>query len=250
MARPKETKYLNKIYKNKYNTELKVIEYLNYKNVKVLDLVHNVEINTDIQKLELGYVISPLDKSIFDKGYFGVGEYKRDNHSKCYSSWYNMLFRCYSYEYKIKYPTYQNVNVCEEWHNYQNFAKWFENNYYEVDRQRMELDKDILIKGNKLYSPETCCFVPRRINSLLINNKNVRGQYLLGVDYHEGKFRARCETLNGSKFLGNYNTEIEAFNSYKKFKEGYIKIIAEEYKDLIPQNLYEALYRYEVDMED
>lgn len=114
----------------------------------------------------------------------------------------------------------------------------------------MEIDKDLLIRNNKIYSPNTCVFVPRRINSLLIKNNKARGKYLVGVDFHNKKFRARCMTLNGSIYLGHFNTEIEAFEKYKKFKEMYIKQVADEYKNVIPKKLYIALYNYKVEMED
>lgn len=150
----------------------------------------------------------------------------------------------------MKYNTYEECTVCEEWHNFQNFADWFDKNYYEIGKERMEIDKDLLIKNNKIYSPNTCVFVPRRINSLLIKNNKARGKYLVGVDFHNKKFRARCMTLNGSIYLGHFNTEIEAFEKYKKFKEMYIKQVADEYKNVIPKKLYIALYNYKVEMED
>ena len=107
-----------------------------------------------------------------------------------------------------------------------------------------------MLKNNKIYSPDTCVFVPRRINSLLIKNDKVRGKYPIGVDFHNKKFRARCMTLNGSIYLGHFNTEIEAFEKYKKFKEEYIKQVADLYKNVIPKKLYLALYNYQIEMED
>ena len=75
-------------------------------------------------------------------------------------------------KYKTKYSTYEKCSVCEEWHNYQKFLlNGFAKNYYEIAQERMEIDKDILVKNNKIYSPDTCVFVPRRINSLLIKKR-------------------------------------------------------------------------------
>ena len=71
-----------------------------------------------------------------------------------------ILERGYSKLWKEKHPTYENVYVCEEWHNFQNFAKWYYNNYYSINEERMEIDKDILYKNNKVYSPDTCIIVP------------------------------------------------------------------------------------------
>lgn len=249
--RKTEYKYLGTIFTNKYNTQFKIIEYINYNNVTVLDMTHNIILKNIMMKdIKLNYIISPLDKSVFDVGYYGIGEYTRDNHSKCYQSWYNMMFRCYSDKYRQLFPTYKDIYVCDEWKNYQNFAKWFYSNYYEINNERMELDKDILIKHNKIYAPNTCCFLPRRINSLLINSKAIRGKFPIGVDYNNNKYRARCNTLNGSVHLGYFTTVEKAFIAYKNFKEQYIKDVANEYKEYIPKNVYDALMKYTIEMND
>ena len=121
----------------------------------------------------------------------------------------------------------------------------------------MHLDKDILIKGNKIYSPNTCIFVPERINKLFTKRQNDRGKYPIGTCWHKpsNKFIAQCSVLdkeNNRKeiHLGYYDTSEEAFLVYKQFKEKYMRQIADEYKDLIPQKLYEIMYRYKVEMND
>lgn len=75
-----------------------------------------------------------------------------------------MMNRCYGDKHKYSQYSYKGCTVCEEWHNYQNFAKWYEDNYYNCEEE-LELDKDIIIYGNKLYSPETCLFVPKLVNT-------------------------------------------------------------------------------------
>ena len=163
-----------------------------------------------------------------------------------------MLARCYDPKYTQKHPTYKQCEVCEEWHNFQNFAQWFENNYYEIDKQVMNLDKDILIKENKIYSPETCVFVPQNINKLFTKRDNNRGNFPVGVSYNKSskKYKSYCNTDKKQNFLGYYTTPEEAFQAYKQFKENYIKQVADEYKDLIPEKLYNAMYEYEVEIED
>ena len=110
------------------------------------------------------------------------------------------------------------------------------------------MDKDILVKGNKIYSEDTCCFVPREINSLFVKRKKSRGNFALGVDYKKSvkKFRARC----GNKHLGLFNTELEAFYAYKQAKETYIKEVANKWKDQIDPRVYNALMKYEVEITD
>ena len=133
---------------------------------------------------------------------------------------------------------------------FSNFEKWFNDNYYEIENEQMELDKDILIKGNKIYSPENCIFVPHNINTLFVKNDKKRN-CLIGVfKLKENKYTSKISTMNGRKQLGTYNTEIEAFNAYKKAKEDYIKEVADLYKDKIPQKLYDAMYKYEVEITD
>ena len=125
-------------------------------------------------------------------------------------------------------------------------------NYYEIDNKVMNLDKDILIKGNKIYSPKTCIFVPHDINKLFTKSNKTRGEYPIGVSKSKtyGKVRARCSVNGKTKELGEYYSIEEAFQVYKKFKESYIKQIADEYKPYIPKELYEAMYRYEVEITD
>ena len=197
-------------------------------------------------------------------GYFGEGIYKsRDKNgkkTKCYNTWKHMLTRVYNKKYKEKHPTYENCTICEEWLNFQNFAKWYEENYYEVEGQRMHLDKDILIKGNKMYSSETCVFVPQRINELFTKNNRIRGDYPIGITYHKRDkvLDVRCSIYDNnthSKKLVNIkrlplDKPFLAFTYYKNFKENYIKEVADEYKDRIPKELYDAMYRYEVEIND
>lgn len=120
----------------------------------------------------------------------------------------------------------------------------------------MQLDKDMLYKGNKIYSPENCIFVPSRINKLLLKRQNYRGEYPIGVNYHkrDNIFEASCSiiTNNNKKkiYLGRFDNSEEAFQIYKRFKENYIKQVADEYKNKIPKNLYDAMYKYKVEITD
>ena len=122
----------------------------------------------------------------------------------------------------------------------------------KIDNETMCLDKDILVKGNKIYSPETCIFVPQRINTLFCKSDSIRGKYQIGVsfDNKQNSFMSYMTVDNNFKFLGYYNNEQDAFNTYKKAKEKYIKKIAEQYKEYIPQKLYEAMYKWKVEETD
>lgn len=155
-----------------------------------------------------------------------------------------------------KHPTYTDCEVCDEWLNFQNFAKWYDENFYEVDGERMHLDKDILVKGNKIYSPETCIFVPQKINVLFTKCDKSRGESVIGTTTRNGRYRVHCCLFNPKtgkskyKNLGTYDTEEEGFKVYKYYKEKNIKEVADYYKIQIPQNLYDAMYSYKVDIND
>ena len=203
---------------------------------------------TNITVIKKGNIKNPYHKSVFGVGYFGVGDYKGGN-EKCYRTWYNIFIRCYSEDYKIKRPTYKDATVCEEWHNFQNFAKWFEENYYEVGDEEMHLDKDILVKGNKVYSPETCVFVPQKINQLFVNRSR-SSSLPRGVRKEWNRFKAEIKCNGNKTYLGMFSTKEEAFESYKNAKEKYIKEVAEMYNGIIPTKLYDALINYTIHIED
>ena len=187
----------------------------------------------------------------------GVNDYKGNTkynhvHIPSYHTWVQMLKRCYSKEYLDKRPTYRGCSVCEEWWSFSNFKKWFDENYIEG----YSLDKDILFKHNKLYSPETCCFVPNEINVLLCKSDAKRGCMPIGV--YERKL------VNGSSYmaylnkngchinLGTFYSVEDAFKAYKQAKEAHIKDMATQYyKDgKITEKVYNALMKYEVEITD
>lgn len=217
--------------------------------------------NVTYQQFKKGLISCPYERRTFGVGYLGEGKYKaRENGkiTKCYNTWHHMLRRCYDPKFHEKYSTYKDCKVCNKWLNYQNFAEWYHNNYYEIEEGKMHLDKDILNKHNKIYSPENCIFVPERINILFTKSDKSRGDYPIGVSYDKKskKFIARCniydfeENKTKRKYLGCYKTTEKAFESYKQFKEKHVKEVADYYKNLIPDKLYDVLYSYQVEIID
>lgn len=171
---------------------------------------------------------------------------------KSYELWLSMIKRCYSEGELKKHPSYKDCYVCNEWLYYSNFKKWFEEHLAEY-KDKYQLDKDILIKGNKVYSPETCCFVPPIINTILTNSKAKRGQTgIVGV-YKRGKKFFSSININGrSKKLGSFNTQQEAFLVYKETKEKRIRSLAKHYYEnkCITKRVYDALMSYEIKITD
>lgn len=234
-------------------------EYYSYSDI-VVEFENGFCKHTSYQRFKLGYVINNYHKNVVNgHGFLGLSKSKENGkHKKSYLVWRSMLERCYNPNTHRKEPTYIGCTVCEEWECYENFEKWYLENYYEVNDEKMCLDKDILVKGNKIYSPSTCVFVPQRINNLFTKTNSKRGTYPIGVSYYPryNKFCVHCSIINKSngkkshKTLGCYDSVDEAFNIYKDFKESYIKSIAEDYKYVIPSNLYNALINYNVEITD
>lgn len=217
-------------------------------DVEFLDDYHYIKRNVAYINFKKGQVKNPFDRTMFGIGMLGVGNYKaRENDklmSKEYKTWNNMLIRCYDQKEKLKHEAYYDIcMVCEKWHNYQNFAEWYTNNYYQVGTERMHLDKDILYPGNKLYSPETCLIVLQRINMLFLNKSNKRG-------LPNGIIRVKRGYLAkyNQKELGIFNTIDEAFFYYAKAKEMKIQEVAQDYRNVIPAKLYAALMDYRVNI--
>lgn len=159
-----------------------------------------------------------------------------------------MIRRCYDEKAIERRSCYLGCFVCKEWLYLSNFMAWYNQNC----KPGYQIDKDILIKGNKIYSPETCLCVPRRINALFISARSARGKYPIGVTRHYKKFEAQINYGHRSVSLGDYDTPEEAFAAYKTAKEAYIRQIAQEYYDKgeITQRVYDALMRYEVEITD
>ena len=135
---------------------------------------------------------------------------------------------------------------------YEYFYEWC-NKKIGFSVEGFELDKDLLIKGNKVYNESTCVFIPAEINSLLTKRTTSRGKHLIGVSWcNKGKaFRAMVNKNKGKQeYLGYFNTELEAFNAYKVAKESFIKEQADKWKDKIDDRAYEALMNYQVEITD
>lgn len=133
-----------------------------------------------------------------------------------YSRWMNMLKRCYSKIFHKKHPSYIGCTVCEEWLLFSNFRSWLE----LQDWFDKELDKDLLIKGNKVYSPSTCILISSQVNTFLNERFVDRGEYPIGVSFHKasGKFQAQCRVNGKSLGLGLYKNPDDAHKAWLKKK--------------------------------
>lgn len=180
----------------------------------------------------------------------GYNDLYSESQSKAGRLWDSMIRRCYSPKTLKRRKSYLDCTVCEEWLTFSNFKKWFDENYIE----NYQLDKDILIKGNRVYRPDACCFVPIEINTLFNNKRANRGDLPIGVH----KKWNRKHTIFGydvsvnGKWIGYYKSSEDAFQAYKQAKEAHIKNLARDYfnSNKITRKVYEALTRYEVEITD
>jgi hypothetical protein len=158
---------------------------------------------------------------------FHRGEDGQRKKSKTYTVWQNMLQRCYCPKRLAKYPTYIGCTVSDEWLLFSNFKQWMDQQPWK----NRHLDKDILIPGNKIYSPATCCFVTGEVNLLLNDRGRLRGGYPLGVSWHHHhkKFQAQCRTGSGNKriHLGYFSDQMAAHAAWQAAKALVIRDSAE-----------------------
>lgn len=203
-------------------------------------------------------MVRESNKLVYGIGTKGIDYFAKidGKHTREYRLWQDMLKRCTS-KYWDKKPTYIGVTCSENFKSYSFFYEWCNRQvgFRSIDEngKLWHLDKDILVKGNKTYSEDTCVFVPQGINSIFISAVSVRGSNPIGVsfDKNSNRFSVKCCYGNGkSKWLGRFSEQQAAFLVYKEYKEMYIKKVAEGYKNLIDERAYQALMNYEVNEND
>ena len=227
-----------------------VTEYLDSRNVKIRFENSYETICRASQVLE-GNVRNPYFPSVCGIGFLGKGLYSRKTHTTINLIWNNMLKRCYNKDMVVKKPSYSDCIVDVEWHNFQNFAYDYEQ--MAGSDKGWQLDKDILVKGNKLYSKETCCLVPQHINNLFTKNTSKRGDLPIGVNLsgnESNPYQAACSVDNHLVYLGVFSTAEEAFQAYKQAKESEIKRVAKLYRFQLDPKVFKALIEYEVSIND
>lgn len=254
---------MSKIYEENYNNRgclMRIIEYNNYHDIVVeFQDEYKFKKRTYYSNFKEGSVKNPYDKTLYGVGMLGYKYRARINgkFTKEYYTWAHMLERCFDNGLSEKQPTYRSVTCCEEWllfenfyewlHEQPNFDKWYNGKHWAVD-------KDILVKGNKIYSPDTCYLVPVNVNCLFLKRESQRGIYPIGVRYKDGAFTSRCHNpfTNKNEELGSYSTSEKAFQIYKDYKEKLIKQVAQiEFENgNITEECYKAMMNYEVEITD
>ena len=249
---------VGKVCKSKSSGDFNIVKYNNAKNVEIRFLKTGFETSSQLEHIKNGNVKDPYVASVHGVGITGTKYQPTINgvNTREYALWKSMLKRCYSDAYQKKYPTYEGCGVSDKFKSYEYFYEWchkqigFSN---DGNGNPFHLDKDLLVKGNKIYSESTCVFIPQEINTVLIKSTASRGKYPIGVCWSKTNkaFVAQVSKNKGrSEHLGFFNTELEAFRAYKKTKESFIKEQANKWKSQIDERAYNALMNYTVNIDD
>ena len=247
----------------KYNNQgslMKIIEYKDNKNIVIqFQDTHKYECVGSWDNFMKGKIKNPYYPTVCGVGMIGdkypYGINGKNN--KEYITWHDMLRRCFDEKTKEKQPNYKDATCCKEWLLFENFYEWLhsQKNFDKwLKGERWQIDKDILIKGNRIYSPDTCCLVPFHVNNLFKTSSN-QSELPMGVYYNEKnnkKYYAKCRhpyVSSNHIFLGSYWTISDASDAYKVYKEGLIKEIAQEEYDKgnIIEECYRAMMDYEIE---
>lgn len=241
---------LNRLNEENYNscgTLMKIVEYTTADNIIVeFQDEYKFRKKTNYANFKMGRVKNPYDKTVFGVGYLGNGIHKSWKNARgsrdTYLNWIAMLQRCYV-DMGDKYLSYYGfVTVCDEWLDFQNFAEWYESNYYEIPNERLHIDKDIKSKESKVYSPDTCVLIPQSINEVIRENYRDSENADLPVtikrcgDKYQVKFR--------NENLGKYDTVDECLDKYNDRKLAYIKELVDGYGELLPNNVRDVVLQW------
>lgn len=234
--RKPQTKFIqesNTIHKNKYNYSN--VEYKGtHVHVGIICPKHGLFHQTPHAHLECqGCPICGIDKQRICKHNYRNNDIIYSSKDIAYSRWSAIMQRCYFSDNQ----NYANCEISEEWLTYSNFKKWFDEHYMEG----WEIDKDILSNNGKIYSPDTCCFVPREINSIFrVLNKN----RTIGVYKQNGKYYTYFKE-SGKQIYKSFQTKEEAFECYKQYKIKKAVFLAEKYKGIIDDRVYNILSNFD-----
>lgn len=232
---------------NSYGTLMRIVEYINsnYIIVEFQD-EHKYRKRTQYVNFRTGRVKNPYDKTIFGIGFLGDGKHgswkNQRNSRDTYLVWVAMLQRCYVDLKGKQKPYYGIATVCEEWLNFQNFAEWYENHYYDISNERLHIDKDIKIKNNKIYSPDTCILIPQSINEVFRDNKRKSMDNDLPMTIRRCKSGYKVSFRNEN--LGIYESVDECINKYNDKRVNYIKELVNGYGDLLPTDVRDVLLQW------
>lgn len=227
-------KHLYPVTEKQYDklTELQSASSVPLKEEEIMQVINAVEYKHD------GWNPARYRRGLCGVGYSGMDLGTGGYFEISYIKWKNMMQRCYDKKVHKYKPEYADKTICEEWQNYANFKIWFDEHYIPSDSQ-IDLDKDLLIQGNKVYSPETCVLLAHYINAIFEYNaidqvhKNEDGMFVIG----KGKCKSKKKV---------YATYEEAYERVCEKKEHRIEKAVEKNLTKVPMCAYEAMLRWDV----
>lgn len=201
----------------------------------ILDIMNSVDYRPD------GWQPSYMRKSTFGIGYLGCGD--ADIQSDIYRKWVNMMQRCYSEAtHRIK-PYYKGCEVCEEWWNFSNFREWYRENI--IEGRKFDLDKDILIQGNTVYSPTTCSLVTHYANTIF-QRRGIETNIV--HNNISDKFDASVCILGKTKQIGSSDSRKEAEEMILSYRKELINKFARKNRNKVPYKVYEAMMNWNTEL--
>ena len=247
-------KYEGKVFKTNNYGDVVVLEYISSRDITIRFINTSNVRKVFLPQLKSGKIRDNELKPVYKVGVMDIpNAVGTRDHPKSYRAWNNMLQRCYNENMRSKHTTYSDCEVSDDFKYYSKFKEWAEKQV-GYDQENWGLDKDILVKGNKIYSAENCAFVPNEINTLILSGKSYRGDLPVGVILDRSpktpRYRARLSKEGKYYCYGSYPTPEEAYYAYKEAKEAYIKEVADKYKDVIDSRVYKALYEWTISIDD
>lgn len=227
-----------------------VIEYVSYTEVYV-KFEDGTIVKARVQSLEKGHCRNLNSKLVLGVGINDMlGAEKTKDFIKLRQMWFGILQRCFSAQLMESRPTYKGCKVSESWLRLSNFIKDIKSieNYEKSLTEGWQLDKDLLSNWSKLYSKDTCCFIPRSLNLILSSYPKKLNGLPKGVKLSKGgKYFAIIQKEGKKIFLGSYDSVEEASRVYNIAKKEYLLNIADSIKDVVPENVYKALVNFNLE---
>lgn len=182
----------------------------------------------------------------FRRTYEGIGYLGADDvdyNSDEFNRWKNMIQRCYNKKVHVYKPYYKDKSVCEEWRNFANFRIWYREHI--IPDEKLDLDKDLLVPNNNVYSPETCAFMTHYLNTVF-EGRGVKRT----IEKKEDGFKVQMDILSKKMDVGTFDTKEEAYKGFSRYKEKYIKELAESCKGKVQDCVYNAMLNWKVEIAD
>lgn len=245
MKGPKQKMFVGDKFKTNKNGICEIIEYNGIYDILVR-FEDGTPVRTHAGLLNSGKVKNPMKPRIFGRGFIGMGKYSSGttgNITKEYNTWMAMMARCYDTKNQLR--SYFGCEVSKEWFNFQNFAEWC-NNQSGFGLKDWQLDKDLLTEGNKLYSPQTCCFLPRALNVLFRTKRSTGNPDMpRGVALRAGRYVATSSVDGNPVSLGSYGDKASAFEAVRLHVNKKIHCLAELHKENLLQGAYDKLKSFD-----